>query len=306
MVSIIIVTFNGENFIARLLESIFNQSYKEYEVIIVDNNSKDNTLNIINEFNTNFFGSNLKLVEMGYNSGYTKALNKGIQIARGEFILVLNQDTYLDKNYIKEGLKGFKDNKIGLVAGTILRFDKKTVDSTGQFLSLSFYPVERGYNKNKSQLDYERGYVFSVCGAVAFYRKKMLKDLEYKKGKVFDEDFFMFFDDIDLGWRANRKNWKSVYIPAARAYHYRSGTITSRKKVFLILKRDSFLQYHIIKNRYLTLIKNVKLSRLFLHIPFIIVRDSLYLILFLIKPVLLTKIIKNYKLFLEAYNKRKK
>ncbi len=299
MVSIIIITFNGEKFIKELIESINSQTYKDYEIIIIDNNSKDNTVKIIENF------KDINLIKLDKNIGYTGGLNLGIKKSRGDIILIMNQDTKLDRYFLEFGIKGFEKEGIGFVSGKILRFDKQTIDSTGQFLSLSLYPKERGYNKLLGKDNFKEGYIFSVCGAIALYKKKMLEDLKIE-GEIFDNDFFMFFDDIDLCWRANIKGWKGYYIPEAVGYHYRSGTILSKKKLFLSLQRDPFIQYHIIKNRYLTLIKNAKPLQLLFHLPFILFRDMIFIIIFFIHPSVLIKLIKNYKLFIRVFKKRKK
>ncbi len=298
MISIIIVTFNGERFIKELLNSIKSQTYQVFEIIIIDNDSKDKTIRIIEEF------KDVKLIKSFENIGYTGALNIGITESKGEYILILNQDTKLDRDFLKNGLKGFKDKKTGFVSGKILRFDEKTIDSTGQYLSLALYPKERGYNKSDNKNNYKEGYIFSVCGAIAFYKREMLEELKIGN-EIFDNDFFMFFDDVDICWRANNKGWKGYYIPEAVGYHYRSGTIKSQKKIFLSLKRSPFIQYHIIKNRYLTLIKNVKPISLLLHLPFILLRDIFYFLIILFYPSVLIKLIKNYKLFIKAFKKRK-
>jgi GT2 family glycosyltransferase len=298
MISIIIVTFNGEKFIKDLIFSIKAQTYKDYEIIIIDNNSRDKTLKIIEEF------KDIKLIKLSENVGYTGALNIGITKSNGEFILILNQDTKLDENFLKNGLNGFKTKNIGFVSGKILRFDKRTIDSTGQYLSPALYPKERGYNKQDNKKKYKNGYIFSVCGAIALYKREMLEELKIDN-EIFDNDFFMFFDDIDLCWRANNKGWKGYYIPEAIGYHYRSGTIKSQKKIFLSLKRTPFIQYHIIKNRYLTLLKNVKPLSFLLHLPFILLRDTFYLLIIVFYPSVLIKLIKNYTLFIKAFKKRK-
>ncbi len=304
MVSIIIVTFYGEKFIEKLLDSIDKQTYQDFEVIIIDNNSKDKTLEIIKD-KTKELSFSLKLLVLNKNYGYTVAVNKGIREASGEFILVLNQDVYLSDNFLENALKGFFNKKIGFVSGKILRFDGKTIDSTGQFLSLSLYPVERDYNKMDSEYIKREKRIFSVCGAVAFYKKEMLEKIKIDD-EYFDEDFFMFFDDIDLGWRANILGWKGVYVDNAVAYHYRSGSLAQKGKIFLTFKRSSFIQYHIIKNRYLTLIKNARISQVILHLPFIITRDIVYLFIIMIKPSIFKQIIKSYPIFKKALLKRRK
>ncbi len=303
MVSVIIVTYNGEKFIERLIKSVAEQTFRDLELIVVDNASKDKTVEIISEFGKNS-DFPLKIMMPEKNLGYTGGVNSGIRNSSGDFILILNQDTYLEKDFIEKALKGFEDKEVGLVSGKILRFDRKTIDSTGQFLSLSLYPVERDYNKKASDIERKRE-IFSVCGAVAFYRRKTLEDIKIDD-EYFDEDFFMFFDDIDMGWRANIRGWKGIYVSDAIAYHFRSGTASGSGKLFLTFKRSPFIQYHIIKNRYLTLIKNVKVFQFILHFPFIFFRDIVYLLVIVKNPSILKKLLSSVKIFKKAFKKRKK
>ncbi len=303
MVSVIIVTYNGEKFIKKLIESVAEQTFKDIELIVVDNASKDKTVEIISEFREKF-DFPYKTIILEKNLGYTGGVNLGIKNSSGDFTLILNQDTYLEKDFIEKALKGFEDKEVGLVSGKILRFDKETIDSTGQFLSLSLYPVERDYNKKASDIERKRE-IFSVCGAVAFYRRKTLEDIKIDD-EYFDKDFFMFFDDIDIGWRANIRGWKGIYVSDAIAYHFRSGTVIKRGKLFLTFKRSPLIQYHIIKNRYLTLLKNVRLSQLLLHLPFIFFRDIVYLLVIIKNPSILKKLLGSAKIFKKAFKKRKK
>ncbi len=111
MVSVIIVTYNGEKFIERLIKSVAEQTFRDLELIVVDNASKDKTVEIISEFGKNS-DFPLKIMMPEKNLGYTGGVNSGIRNSSGDFILILNQDTYLEKDFIEKALKGFEDKEV--------------------------------------------------------------------------------------------------------------------------------------------------------------------------------------------------
>ena len=218
---------------------------------------------------------------------------------------MLNQDTRLDKEFCREALKGFTGtSRVGMVSGRILRFDETTVDSLGQYLSRSLYPKERGYNTPWRSIQEEEREIFSVCGAVAFYRRAMLQEVAFQ-GEYLDEDFFMFFDDIDLGWRAQRRGWKARYAPEAIAFHSRSGTLSPGRKVGLFFRRPLELRYHLVKNRYLTLLKNASWREVIKALPFLLLRDLPLLFTLLSHPSQGWRLWKERSLFKRALLKRR-
>lgn len=252
IVSIIVVAAGRRDYLKSCLDSIKEQSYINIETIVIDNSQN--------------------------NLSYCQALNKGIDMSKGEFILCLNDDASLDRAFIAEALKGFQaDEGIGIVSGKILRTDKKTIDSTGLFLSIWRTAGERGYGlKDMGQFE-KSGYIFGVSGAVAFYRRKMLEQIKIDS-EYFDSDFRFFYEDLDLAWRAQNYGWRAYYAPGAIAYHVRGGTARQASGINKRYARrylGNELHYELIKNRYLTVIKNESLLGFFCHLPFIAVYDIL-------------------------------
>ncbi len=305
-VSAIIVTMNAEKYIHKLLRSLLHQKYL-YEIVIVDNNSNDKTIKIAKSFMNSHNNIKFKILNTGKNAGYPSSVNIGINESTGNYILTLNDDTYLDEKFIENAIKGFGANKkVGFIGGKILRFDKKTIDTTGQFLSLSLYPKERGYDTLDEGQYSSPTPIFSVCGAVALYKKEFLEDTKLSDGEYLDDDYFLFFDDIDLCWRGNKKGWKGYYIPNAVAFHERSSTSGAIKKRLLFFKRPAFIKYHYIKNRYMTLIKNATTKDILLRFPFIFARDSALLLLTLLSsPKTIYLLLKNIGFIKKAIEKRK-
>ena len=302
--SIVAVVYNGVPFLEPLLNSLAAQTLPPDELIVVDNLSTDGSRELLPGLLTSLPFPTRLLFE-NVNRGYCGAANRGLRQAPGEFVLLLNQDTRLDKEFCREALKGFTGtSRVGMVSGRILRFDETTVDSLGQYLSRSLYPKERGYNTPWRSIQEEEREIFSVCGAVAFYRRAMLQEVAFQ-GEYLDEDFFMFFDDIDLGWRAQRRGWKARYVPEAIAFHSRSGTLSPGKKVGLFFRRPLELRYHLVKNRYLTLLKNASRREVFKALPFLLLRDLPLLFTILSHPSQGWRLWKERSLFKRAFLKRR-
>ena len=302
--SIVAVVYNGVPFLEPLLNSLAAQTLPPDELIVVDNLSTDGSRELLPGLLTSLPFPTRLLFE-NVNRGYCGAANRGLRQAPGEFVLLLNQDTRLDKEFCREALKGFTGtSRVGMVSGRNLRFDETTVDSLGQYLSRSLYPKERGYNTPWRSIQEEEREIFSVCGAVAFYRRAMLQEVAFQ-GEYLDEDFFMFFDDIDLGWRAQRRGWKARYAPEAIAFHSRSGTLSPGRKVGLFFRRPLELRYHLVKNRYLTLLKNASWREVIKALPFLLLRDLPLLFTLLSHPSQGWRLWKERSLFKRALLKRR-
>jgi len=164
IVSIIVVTCGVKNYIKDCLNSLTTQSYSAPEIIVIDNSFNSNFSQEINECYPG-----IKLYSSPRNLFYCEALNIGIKMSRGDFILCLNDDVILDRNFIKEALKGFGiDKGIGMISGKILRSDGKTIDSTRLFLSIWRTAKERSYGHRDTGRYKREEYIFGVNGAVSF------------------------------------------------------------------------------------------------------------------------------------------
>lgn len=271
IVSVIIVAAGNKEYFLPLIDSIKKQTYPGIEIIVV--------YNPVNAgFSQQIYADypDITLYASPNNLYYCQALNKGIELSRGDFLLCLNDDVILDKMFISEALRGFSiDKKIGMVSGKILRANGKTIDSTGLFLSYLRTAKERGYGLCDTGKFEKEEYIFGVNGAVAFYRKEMLEQtkigLEY-----FDPDFRIFYEDLDIAWRAQNFGWRGYYTPKAIAYHIRGGTVRANKGINKRCARhylDEESTIDLIKNRYLTIVKNDTLSNFLLHLPAIIIYD---------------------------------
>jgi len=271
LASIVIVTSGSKDYLWHCLDSIKAQSYPNVEVIVIDNSLNPSfSIQIREGFPFIRLNSNQQ------NLYYGVSLNKGIGLSHGEFVLCLNDDVVLDQDFIRQALKGFLvKNNVGMVSGKILRMDGVTLDSTGLFLSIWYCAKERGYAQVDVGKFEKPGFIFGVSGAAAFYRKKMLEDI--KQGQdYFDPDFRMFYEDLDISWRANNRGWKAYYFPAAKAFHVRGGSLRPEFGLGKPIARkylNDELHSELIKNRYLAILKNATFFAFFIHLVPIILYD---------------------------------
>lgn len=223
LVSIVIVNWNGKKYIIQCLEAVFKQTYRDFEVIVVDNGSTDGSDRLIESYSPR-----IRLIRNSANAGFSKANNQGIKCSKGEFILLLNTDAIMEPDFLREVVKAAKsDERIGLVTGKILKqapeSGKKVIDSTGHTGSRYRRFSDRGGDEeDKGQYD-TCGYVFGVCAACGLYKMLMLEDISID-GEYLDESFFLYYEDVDLGWRAQLRGWKAYYTPRAVSYHVRGGS----------------------------------------------------------------------------------
>lgn len=262
-ISIITLTFNSIKFIKPCLDSIFSQDYQNFEVIVVDNGSRDGTVSFIRE---NY--PQINLIENKENLGAARARNQGIKTAKGKWILTLDSDIIFEKDFLSKILKLIKNlpPKIGMIQPKILMVNKKTIYSCGIYLSQllrRFYDIGKGKFDNR-QFG-KSTYVFGPCSAAAIYRREMLEDTKEDTG-YFDERFFFLVEDVDLAWRAQRKGWKTLYYPEAVSYHYgNSSSFNKPLRQYLCWRNRKMLlaKYRVNRSRLAIIYLFYDLPRLF-------------------------------------------
>lgn len=214
MISVIIVNFNGRKYLEQCLSSLALQTFCDYEVIVVDNASSDGSVAYLEEH-----FPDTKLVQSRENLGFAGGVNAGIMVASGEYIMTLNNDTRVDPDCLFQLLAAMdQDERVGMVAAKIIFFDRR-INSTGICISRSGAAWDRGmYEEDTGQYDHIEE-VFGACGGAALYRRLMLEEVG-----LFDEDFFLYMEDVDLAFRGRLLGWRCVYTPRAQVYHIHGGT----------------------------------------------------------------------------------
>lgn len=209
--SIIIPHLNGRHHLDDCLTSLRRQTFTDFEVILVDNGSSDGSQATVRDH-----FPEVRLIELGRNHGFTGACNAGYAASHGEIVILLNNDTAAEPQWLSEIISTFdRHPQAGSVACKMLLFDRRDhFHTAGDIYRVNGIPGNRGvWQRDVGQFDQEE-YVFSACGGGAAYRRAMLDEIGF-----LDDDFFFSCEDVDLGWRAQLAGWKTVYTPTAVLYH---------------------------------------------------------------------------------------
>jgi GT2 family glycosyltransferase len=265
-VSVVIVNWNHIQVLPRCLETIDQQTYPHVDICVVDNASQDGSAQWIQTHTPH-----IHLIHLEANRGFSYAFNQGVRTSNGEFVLSLNPDVRARPDFIFQMIvRAQSDPQIGMVAPKLLRADDpRRLDSTGLFLNRQRRPYDRGQMQTDSGQYDARTEIFGACGAAAFYRRAMLEDLTWE-GEYFDEDFFAYYEDADLAWRAKLRGWRSIYAPEAVAEHIRGWGDTLRKSS---QKGGSLGPRLALRNRYLMLVKNDTFFNFLVDSPWILLPE---------------------------------
>jgi GT2 family glycosyltransferase len=228
LVSIVIVNWNGKNLLGECLDSLRVQTLQDFEIIIVDNGSQDGSCAFVREQYPA-----VRLVSLKENRGFAGGNNAGISVAAGKYIALLNNDTKTDRHWLEELIAAAETTpSAGMWASKILSYDDPgTFDNAGLMIYRDGLARGRGrLEKDRGQYD-EQGEVLLPSGCAALYRKTVLDEVG-----LFDEDFFAYADDVDLGLRFRLAGWGCVYVPTAKVFHKYSSSSSaySPLKAFLV------------------------------------------------------------------------
>jgi GT2 family glycosyltransferase len=244
LVSVCLVTWNSAACLTATLEALAQQSYPDFEIVVVDNASNDDSVNRVQAC-----FPDAQLILNHENRGFCGGHNQAIRASHGIYYMALNPDVVMKPNYISALVDALESHpECGSAAGKLLQAPG-IIDSTGLFINRRRQQYLRGHGEaDQGQYDMP-GDVFGVDGAAPLYRREMLEDVKID-GQYFDEIFFAHKEDVDLAWRARLLGWGCWYSPVAVAFHERSFKPGRREVV------SPAIRVHAIKNRYLLLIKN--------------------------------------------------
>jgi len=244
-VAINIVTFNSATDIAACLRSVQRQTFRDFQIHILDNASIDDTLKVIEPFDIDY------LERSPVNIGFCKAHNELARRFSSDYVLFLNPDTELRPAFVEELVRALDSTPHAASAGgKLIRMDANTIDSTGIMMLREQRHLDRGSDQPDTGQFETAGEIFGPSGAAAMYRRKALDEAAIR-GQYFDEDFFAYREDADLAWRCRLLGWASIYVPAAVAKHRRR--VTPERRALL----PAEINYHSVKNRFLLRINNI-------------------------------------------------
>jgi GT2 family glycosyltransferase len=259
LVSAIIVTYNNKKWLERSIPSLLKQTYKQLEIIVVDNASLDQAAQFVGK---RF--PEVKVLEREVNDGFGAGNNAGIKVAKGKYVLIANEDMVFDKGCIERLVFTLeKDSSICVCQPTIYFYDKRSkVQSTGLFfnytgmlvgdLRIASQHVKRGkHDKSQRRAFPEKKELAEIFSAAVPFLVR--KDFFEVIGG-FDEDFFLYFEEVDFCWRVWLTGRRVVYIPEAKIYH-KGGVSTSKLPT-------EFVFEHSVRNRIQSFLKNMGGARL--------------------------------------------
>ena len=247
-ISIIIVTWNSQDFIRNCLDSIYLLPDKvRYEIIVADNASSDNTKEIVREFYPE-----VNLIENKENLGYAQANNQGMEKSQGNYILLLNPDTQLMENSLVSMYEFMEANpQVGALGPKLLNPDRSVQPSCREFPTFStliweFSGLSRLFPKSRIFGRWRMGYfafdrtreVDQPMGSCLMLRRETLNVVSF-----FDENFSMFFNDVDLCYRIKNAGWKIYFVPDAQVLHYRGASTRKAKRKMIWLSHLSFYKF---------------------------------------------------------------
>lgn len=276
--SVIIPTLNPDERLSNCISFLEKQSEKRFEVIIINNGSNYNFLSL----NHNI--EHFSVIKNQTNLGFAKAVNQGIHVSKGKYVVLLNDDAYPVENWLDSLIKTAKsDKKIGLVTSK-LRFNAPPylIQNTGFCIHNKYFLVSRDSGKSES-LAKDGSEVYAPCGAALLIKKKFIEDVG-----LFDVDFFAYGEDIDIGIRGHIRDWKCIYSDSAEVFHDHSMT----GKQYSTMK-----SYFVVRNGILLAIKTYPLNEL---VRYLLMKNVIYL--FHLKYIIKSKIIgkKNNDTIKEA------
>lgn len=256
LVSVVVVNWNGAHYLGPCLESLVRQTYPRLEIVVVDNGSTDGSLALLRRD----WAARVRLVEQPMNLGFAGGSNAGIRAAKGEYVALLNNDAIADPRWV-EALVGAAeaDRSIGMCASRIYVQDRPGVlDSAGLLISRDGIGRGRGRLEPDSAAFGHEEEALVPSGCAALYRRAMLDQVG-----LFDEDFFAYCEDSDLGLRARLAGWRCRYAPAAVVQHRYSGSAGAY---------STFKAFHVERNRIWVVVKNFPPALIAASVPWTLAR----------------------------------
>lgn len=280
-----IVGWNSANVLPETLAALRSIPRDEAHILYIDNASEDASVRLVREVLPQ-----AAVIELPENRGFSGAHNAGLTSCQTPYVLTHDPDLVLDWNGVKELLRAFDDSKVGAVQGKLYRVSKQVsskginiIDSAGIVHTLALNGKERGANQEDAGQFEQEVRLLAVTGACGLYRRAALKSVAHGGTEFFDEDFFAYKEDVDLGWRLNKAGWKVLYRPVLMGRHRRTlgrrgvlGWSLSPRVVYRRLK-DTRTRLSM-RNWMWMVAKNVSLKQILVHEVFIDLRLAVFVL----------------------------
>lgn len=267
LVSIIIVTWNSKRYLPQCLEALSAQTNKDFEIVIMDNGSTEQEYL---DLKGKYTGLKLTINKLNENLGFAVANNIGARLARGKYLALLNADAFPEPDWLEGLLKAAEDNpQFTFFASRQIQADTpELLDGTGDAYHVSGLAWRQNYNRPASAYGAQSCEAFSACAAAALY----LRD-DFIKAGGFDEDYFSYFEDVDLSFRLRLAGGRCLYVPQAVVYHVGSAS-TGNDSDFSI--------YYGYRNLVWTFFKDMPVSLFWMYLPrhilMIVYKSAVFLI----------------------------
>ncbi|MCC7263631.1 MAG: glycosyltransferase family 2 protein [Candidatus Latescibacteria bacterium] len=290
-----LANWNGMKYLGRCLAALYAQTCPLSEVVVVDNGSTDGSKEWLRAQYPQ-----VRLIENTTNRGFAAGSNQAIAACTAPFVLVLNTDVFLEPDFLALAMPGFsRSPRVAAVTGRVYQ------EGTDELLNGGFFLRRQIRIRHSTNLA-EPEAVFGATGAVVLFRREALEDLRVE-GEYFDESYFGYGEDIDLAWRAQLWGWQVRFEPGPLAHHVGSGSLDGRLR---FAEKPAFFQRHVLKNRYLTVIKNASPGVLAELLPALLLTELLLWPYLLLRwprraPYLALALVDVLRLFPQAWRRRR-
>jgi len=254
LATLVVLNYDGRALLDACLPSVLAQRFADFEVVVVDNGSRDGSIEHIRAR-----WPQVRVVALAENVGVTAALNAMVATARGEFVALLNNDVELEPEWLALVVEALRANpQAAAAAGKLLNFHRRSqIDGAGDILYRGGAATRRGHGEfDRGQYDTPEA-MFGVCAGAAMYRRSA-----FERVGPFDERFFAFYEDVDWNFRAQLAGLTSRYVPSAVAFHMGGATLGQGM--------TDFARYQVTRNLIWMVAKDFPMRTLFRHAPGIV------------------------------------
>jgi len=287
--SVLVPTYEDAQLLRKSLPTLLGSSPRQIEILILNNNPDQDVPSAIGESGDD---PRVRIVEMGFEAGFARAVNRGVRESTGALVMLCNADLFPSETYLGEMLRFFDEHpRAGAAIGKLLRYDLEAdrptdvIDTAGLVLTRQRRIVPRGEGETDSGQFDEALEVFAVDGAAPVMRRSALEAISVD-GEYLDENFFAHKEDHDVSWRVRLAGWECWYVPSAVAYHGRttrglgsSGYLSAIRRFHRNEREKSnFVRVHAMKNQWLMLLKNEDRYNLVRDFPFILAREAMVVV----------------------------